>query len=92
MTTAKRKKYATEHEFLLMMAKKTEKKYLYVIHLLKKKSMTNHVPLLLQTTAFPKPKHGKQQLLQIMLVEQLRIWSFDKVQDRQGLQNLSAQK
>ena len=75
-----------------MMAKKTEMKYLYVIHLLKKKWMTNHVPLLLQTTSFPKPKRGKQQLLQIMLVEELRLRSFDKVQDRQGLQNFNAQK
>ena len=54
--------------------------------------MTNHVPLLLQTTSFSKPKRGKQQLLQIMLVEQLRMMSFDKIQDRQGLQNFSAQK
>ena len=67
-------------------------KYLYVIHLLKKKWMTNHVPLLLQTSALPKPKRGKQELLQIMIVEQLSIRSFDKVQDRQGLPNLSAQK
>ena len=36
-------------------------KYLYVIHFLKKKWMTNHVPLLLQTTLFPKSKRGKQQ-------------------------------
>ena len=81
-------------------------KYLYVIHLLKKKWMTNYVPLLLQTSALLKPKRGKQELLQIMIVEQLsirsfdkiqvirqnRIRSFDKVQDRQGLPNLSAQK
>ena len=42
-------------------------KYLYVIYLLKKKWMTNHVPLLLQTSSFLKPKREKQQLLQIML-------------------------
>jgi len=30
-------------------------------------------------TSFPKPKRGKQHLLQIMLVEQLRITLFDKV-------------
>ena len=56
------------------------------------KRITNYVPLFLQTTSFPKPKRGKQHLLQIMLVEQLRIMSFDKVQVRQGLQNSSAQK
>jgi len=43
-------------------------------------------------TSFPKPKRGEQHLLQIMLVEQLRITLFDKVLDQQGLQNLSAQK
>jgi len=75
-----------------MMAKETGKKYRHVIHFLQKKWMTNHVPLLLQTTSFPKPKSGKQHLLQIILVEQLRIMLFDKVQDRQGLQNLSAQE
>ena len=75
-----------------MKSKKTEIKYLYVIHLPKKKWITSHVSLLLQTTLFPKPKRGKQQLLQIMLIERLRIRSLDRVQDRQGLQNLSAQK
>ena len=54
-------------------------------------TVTNLVHLLLQTTSFPKPKRGKQNLLQIMLVEQLRM-SFDKVQDQQGFQNLSTQK
>jgi len=63
------------------MAKKTGNNYLHVIHLLKKKWMSNHVPLLLQTTSFPKPKRGKQHLLQIMLVEQLCIMLFEKVQD-----------
>ena len=53
--------------------------------------MTDHFLLLQQATLFPKPKRGKQNLLQIMLVEQLHIMSFNKVQDRQGLQNLSAQ-
>ena len=53
--------------------------------------VTNLVRLLLQTISFPKPKHGKQHLSQIMLVEQLRM-SFDKVQDQQGFQNLSTQK
>ena len=41
--------------------------------------MTNFVHLLLQTISFPKLKCGKKHLLQIMLVEQLRM-SFDKVQ------------
>ena len=63
-----------------------------MIHLLKNKRITNYVSLFLQTTSFPKPKRGKQHLLQIMLVEQLRIMSFDKIQARQGLQNFSAQK
>ena len=38
-----------------------------------------------------KTKRGKQHLLQIMLVEQPHIMSFDKVQDRQVLQNFIAQ-
>ena len=76
-----------------MMAKKTGKKYLRVIHLLKKKwMMPNHVSLLLQTTLFPKLKRGKQHYLQIMLVDQLRIMPFDKVQHPQDLQNHSDQK
>ena len=74
-----------------MMAKKKGKKYLHVIHLLKKE-WTNYVPLLLQTNSSPKAKRGKQQFLQIMLVVQLRKMSFDKVEDRQGLRNVSAQK
>ena len=53
--------------------------------------VANLVHLLLQTISFPKPKRGKKHLLQIMLVEQLRM-SFDKVQDRRGFQNLSTQK
>ena len=53
--------------------------------------MTDHFLLLQQAILFPKPKLGKQHLLQIMLIEQLHIMSFNKVQDRQGLQNLSAQ-
>ena len=53
--------------------------------------VTNLVHLLLQTISFPKPKRGKQHLLQIMLVEHLRM-SFDKVQDQQCFQNLSIQK
>ena len=53
--------------------------------------VTNLVHLLLQTISFPKPKRGKQNLLQIILVEQLPM-SFDKVQDQQGFQNLSTQK
>ena len=40
----------------------------------------------------PKPLRSKQHFLQIMLVVQLHIVSFGKVQERQGLQNLSAQK
>ena len=40
----------------------------------------------------PKPKRGKQYLLQIMLTEQLRIMSFGKVRDRQSMHNLSSQK
>jgi len=43
-------------------------------------------------TSFPKPKRGKQHLWQEMLVEQLCIMLFGKVQDQKGLQNLSAQK
>ena len=43
--------------------------------------MTNHVPLPLQITLFLKTKRGKQHLLQIILVEQLRIMSFNEVQD-----------
>ena len=85
-------KLATWIGFLQMIAKKTGKKYLHVIHLLKKKWMTNHASLFLQTKLFSTPKRGKQHLLQIMLVEQLRIISFDEVQDRQDMQNLSAQK
>ena len=54
--------------------------------------MTNHVPLFPKTISFPKLKRGKQNLLHIMQVEKLRIMSFDKVQDRQGLQNISVQK
>ena len=53
--------------------------------------VTNLVHLLLQTISFSKPKRSKKPLLQIMLVEQLRM-SFDKVQDQQGFQNLSTQK
>ena len=56
--------------------------------------MTDHLLLLQLTTLFSKPKGGKQHLLQIMLIEQLCIVldiAFDKVQDRQGLQNISAQ-
>ena len=53
--------------------------------------VTNLVHLLLQTISFPKPKRGKQHLLQMMLVEQLRM-SFDKVQNQQCFQNLSTQK
>ena len=49
----------------------------------------NHIPLHLQTTLLPKPKRGKQHLLEMMLVEQLHVMSFDKVQ---GLQNLIALK
>ena len=45
--------------------------------------VTNLVHLLLQTILFPKPKCGKQNLLRIMLVEQLRMF-FDKVQYQQG--------
>ena len=51
--------------------------------------MAIHVPLLLQDTLFPKPKRGKQHLLQISLIEQLPIMSFDRVQDLRGLQNLT---
>ena len=56
--------------------------------------MTDHLLLLQQTTLFLKSKRGKQHLLQIMLVEQLRMVleiAFDEVQDRQGLQNISSQ-
>ena len=49
--------------------------------------VTNFAHLLLPAVSFPKPKCGKQHLLQIMLVEQLRT-SFDEVQDQQGFQNL----
>ena len=49
------------------------------------------VHLLLQTISFPKPKRGKNHLLQMMLVEQLRML-FDKVQDQRDFQNLSTQK
>ena len=40
----------------------------------------------------PKPKRDKQHFLQTMLVEQLLIMSFGKVQDQPSLQNLSVQK
>ena len=53
--------------------------------------VANLVHLLLQTISFPKPKRGKNHLLQMMLVEQLRM-SFDKVQDQRDFQNLSSQK
>ena len=53
--------------------------------------VTNLIHLLLRTISFPKPKRGKQYLLLIMLVEQLRM-SFDKVQDQPGFQNVSTQK
>ena len=53
--------------------------------------VTNLVHQLLRTISFPKPKRGKKHLLQMMLVEQLRM-SFDKVQDQRGFQNLSIQK
>ena len=55
------------------------------------KMATNRVHLLVQTISFSKPNRGKKHLLQMMLVEQLRM-SFDKVQDQQGFQNLSTQK
>ena len=53
--------------------------------------VTNLVHLLLETILIPKPKRGKQHLLQTMLVEQLRM-SFDEVQDQQGFQILTTQK
>ena len=53
--------------------------------------VSNLVHQLLQTISFSKPKRGKKHLLQITLVEQLRM-SFDKVQDQRGFQNLSTQK
>ena len=56
-----------------------------------KEMVTHLVHLLLKTISFPKPKRGKKHILQIMLVEQLRM-SFDKVQDQRDFQNLSTQK
>ena len=53
--------------------------------------VTNLVHRLLQTISFPKPKRGKKHLLQIILIEQLRM-SFDKVLDPRGFQNLCTQK
>ena len=56
--------------------------------------MTDHLLLLQKTTLFSKSKRGKQHLLQIMLVEHLRMVleiAFDEVQNRQGLQNISSQ-
>ena len=52
--------------------------------------VTNLVHLLLQTISFPKPNCGKKHLMQIMLVENLRM-SFDKIQDQRGF-HLSTQK
>ena len=52
--------------------------------------VTNLIHQLLQTISFPKPKRGKQHILQIMLVAQLCM-SFNKVQDQRGFQNLSTQ-
>jgi len=87
VTTAK--KSATRNGFLLMMANKTGKKYLDVIQLLKKKWMTNHVPLLLQTTSFPNPKRGKQHLLQIMLVQEPNVEVWGVAQRRRCLRGMT---
>ena len=52
--------------------------------------VTNLVDQLLPTISFPKPNCSKKHLLQIMLVEKLRM-SFDKDQDQRGFY-LSTQK
>ena len=57
----------------------------------KEEMATNRVHLLVEAISFSKLNRGKKHLLQMMLVEQLRM-SFDKVQDQRGFQNLSTQK
>ena len=73
------------------MAKKTRKIISLFDSSSEEEMVTNLVHLLLQTISFPKPKRGKKQLLQIMLVEQLHML-FDKVQDQRGFQNFSTQQ